>query len=131
MPVARIRHHEAAFAAGGLEPILPPDRAPVGAAGDADVRVVLLRAINVIWERIVHRHVVKLCRGLIVLRGPTLAAVSSDAGAAVIHVGDSIRIRGINPQPVMIAVTRGQEIESFSAIHRPKEPGVHKVHGVR
>ncbi len=68
------------------------DRAPVGAAGDADIRVVLLRAVNVIGERVVYRHVIKLRGRLVVLRRPSLAAVGGNAGAAVVRVADAIRI---------------------------------------
>ena len=131
MPIARVRHDKPAFAAACFEPILPPNRAPIGAARDADIRVVLLRAVNVVGERVVHSNVVKLCSGLVVLCGPVFAAVGRDAGPAVAHVGDAIWVRRINPKPVMIAVTRGQESEIFPTIDRFKKPGVYKVNRVR
>src|SRR2546421_908931 len=76
VPVAWVRHDEATFAAARDEPILLPNSAPAGAARDANVGIVLLRAVNVVRERIVHRHVVKLRSRLVVLSSPTLAAVS-------------------------------------------------------
>ncbi len=75
LPVARIGRHEAALTTAGLKPILPSNRAPIRAAGDTDVGVVLLRAVDVIGECVVHGHVVKLRRGLIVLRRPGFAAI--------------------------------------------------------
>ena len=131
MPIAWIGHDETTLAATCFEPILPPDRAPISAARDADVRVVLLSAVNVVGKRVVHSDVVKLCSGLVVLCCPCFAAVDGDAGPAVAHIGDAIWVRGINPQPVMIAVTRGQESEIFSTIDRFKESGVYQVNCVR
>src|ERR1051325_11995751 len=55
VPVARVRHDETALTVAGLEPILPPDHPGAGAAGAADKRVVLLRAINVVRERVIER----------------------------------------------------------------------------
>src|SRR5438876_10637051 len=76
VPIAWIGHDEAAFSATGYEPIFASDHAGIAAAGDTDVRVVLLRAVNVVRERVVYSDVVKLRGGLVVLRRPILAAVS-------------------------------------------------------
>src|SRR5206468_10531106 len=43
---------------------------------------------------------------------------------------DPIRILRIDPKSVVIAVTRWQQIKSFSAINRTKQPGVQKVNCV-
>src|SRR6266705_3596465 len=48
VPVARIRYDEPAFTATSDEPILLPNSAPAGAARNADIRIVLLRAVNVV-----------------------------------------------------------------------------------
>ena len=77
-----------------------------------------------IGERVVHSDVVKLRGRLIVLRCPVFTAVCRYAGAAIAHVGDAIWIRRIDPETVMIAVTRGQESEIFSTIDRFEESGV-------
>ena len=130
MPIPWIGHDKAALATACFEPILPSNDARVGAASDTDVGVVLLRAINVVGERIVHSHVIKLRSRLVVLRCPSFAAVGRDAAAAVIRVCDAIWVRRINPESVVIAVTRGQESEIFSTIDRSKESGVYKVNCV-
>ncbi len=97
MPIARVRHNEATFTSAGFEPVLPANGAPVGAAGDADIRVVLLRAINVVGKRIVHGNVVKLRSRLVVLSGPILATVGRNACTAIAHIGDSVWVRWVNP----------------------------------
>ena len=75
MPIARVRHDKAAFAAASDEPIFASDHAGIAAAGDADIRVVLLRAVDVVRKCIVHSDVVKLRGGLVMLTGPVFAAV--------------------------------------------------------
>ena len=121
VPVARIRYDKATFAAARDEPILLPNSAPAGAARDANVGIVLLRAVNVVRERIVHSHVIKLRSRLVVLSGPVFAAIRGDACAAIIRVGDSVRVRWIDPKSVMIPRTRGHECKRLSAIDRFKE----------
>src|SRR5438552_14534522 len=76
VPVARIRHDEPAFTATSLKPILPANHSRVRAARNADIRIVLLRAVNVVGERIVNSHVIKLRSRLVVLSSPILTAVS-------------------------------------------------------
>ena len=120
MPVARIRQDEAAFAVAGFEPIRRPDRAPVRAAGDAELRVVLLRSVNVVWKSVVHGDVIKLRGRLVVLRRPGFAAVDGNARAAVVGVPDPIGILRINPEPVMIAMTCRQQVKGLAAIDRMK-----------
>src|SRR4030088_3034958 len=88
VPVPRIGNDETAFAAAGLKPIFASDHARVGPARDADVRAVLLRAVNVIRKRVVDRDVIELRGRLVVLGGPGFAAVGRDAGAAVVCVRD-------------------------------------------
>ena len=65
MPVARIGQDKAALAAAGMRPIFLSDNAAIGAARDADVRVVLLRAVDVIRKSVIDRDVVELRRRLI------------------------------------------------------------------
>src|SRR5207249_8439223 len=118
VPVARIGYDEAALAAPGNEPILCRDYTLLAPARDANVRVVLLRAVDVIRIGVVSRDVIKLCGRLVILRRPSLAAVHRDTGAAVVGVADPIRILRIDPEPVMIAMTRRQESERLGAVHR-------------
>src|SRR4051794_12683951 len=86
VPVARIRDDETAFAAAGLKPILGRDDPGIRPAGDADIGVVLLGAIDVIRERVVDRDVIKLRGRLIVLRRPGLAAIGRNCDTAVVRV---------------------------------------------
>src|SRR5947208_16591554 len=78
----------------------------------------------------VHCDVINLRGRLVGLSWPILAAVSGDAGAAVVHIGDAIWVRRVNPKPVMIAVTRGQKSEIFSTVNRFKKSCVYKVNCV-
>ena len=121
VPVARIRYDKATFAAARDEPILLPNSAPAGAARDANVGIVLLRAVNVVRERIVHSHMIKLRSRLVVLSGPVLAAISGDAGTAITRIGDTVRVRRIDPKTVMISVPCRHEVECLSAINGLKE----------
>ena len=117
VPVARIGDDKAAFSTAGDEPILAPDYTGVPAAGDADIRIILLCAVNVIGKGVVDRDVIKLRRRLIILRGPGLAAVHRNACASVIRVADTICVLRINPETVMIAVTGRKQIKCFCSIN--------------
>ena len=75
MPVARIGHDEAAFAIARDEPIFASDHSRIRAAGDADVRVVLLRSVNVVRERVINRDMIKLRGRLVILRCPGFPAI--------------------------------------------------------
>src|SRR5206468_6617458 len=118
VPVAWIRHDEATFAAARDEPILLSNSAPVGTARNADIRIVLLRAVNVVGERIVHSHVIKLRSWLVVLSRPVFAAISGDAGAAITRIGDSVRVCWIDPKSMMISVPCRHEVECLPTIYR-------------
>src|SRR6266700_1852898 len=116
VPITRIGHNKAALATASDKPILASDHSGISAAGDANVRVVLLRPVNVIRESVVHSDVIKLRSWLVVLGRPRFAAVGGDVNSAIICVGDSIWILRIYPEPVMISVPCGQQIESLAAI---------------
>jgi len=75
--------------------------------------------------------VVELRRGLVVLRGPILAAVDGNGCAAVIAVDDAIGIVGINPETVVVAVGRIEAFEGFAAVVRTEQAGVGDVDLVR
>src|SRR5206468_5584551 len=115
-PIAWIGHDEAAFSTTGHEPIFASDHARIAAAGDTDIRVVLLRAVNVVRERIVYSDMIKLSSRLVILSGPVFATVRGDAGPAVIRICNAVWVRRINPESVMISVARCQQIESLSTI---------------
>src|SRR4030095_12106123 len=124
MPVARIGNDKAALAAPGLEPVFARNYAALAAARDADVGVVLWRAVDVIRKRIVHGDVIELRRRLVIHCRPGLAPIDRDAGAAVVGIRDSLASLRIDPKPVMIAMACWEEVKSLAAIDRAEEPGV-------
>src|ERR1700751_1119900 len=122
--IARIRYHITAFAPAHVVPVLAADVAIIGAAGNRYRGVVLLRTINVIEKLVVGGNVVKLGRRLVVLRRPACARIYADGGAAVVAVDHPLRIRRIDPKPMMIAMRRRQKFQSLAPISRAEQPGV-------
>src|SRR5262249_44121884 len=62
-----------------------------------------------------------LGRGLVVVRGPGLAAVEGDLGAAVVGDDHSAGLLRIDPQVVVVAVWRADGLEGLTAIARAPE----------
>src|SRR5689334_21848943 len=124
VPVPRIGNDEPAFTTTSLKPILATDYSRVRAARNTDIRIVLLRAVNVVRERDIHGHVIELRGWLVVLSGPIFAAISGNRRAAITHIGDSVWVRWIDPESVMISVPCRHQVEGLSAIDRFKESGV-------
>src|ERR1700751_2172771 len=102
--IARIGEHEAGLAVEYVVPVALDDRPLIVPAGDRDTGVVLLRAIGVIGEALIDRHVVELRRRLVALRTPGLTRVERDRGAAVARLDDAVRITRVDPDTVMITV---------------------------
>src|SRR5438034_11818811 len=75
VPVARIGYDEPALAARRNKPILRRDHALGAPARDAYIRVVLLRAGDVIRIGVVGRYVIELRRRVVILRQPFFAAI--------------------------------------------------------
>src|SRR5581483_6443639 len=107
------------------------NHAIVGAAGDGHGRVVLLCAIDVVLEPVVGIYVVELRGGLRVLRCPGLAAVYADGGAAVIAVDHAQRVRGIDPQRVVVAVRRAQSGERAASVRGARKLYIGDVDRIR
>ena len=124
MPIARVGNHEPALTTPGRIPIFAANHARVRPARDANVRVVLLRAVNVIRKCVVDCDVIELRGRLIILRRPRFAAVDRDARAAVVCVADAVRILWINPEAVMMPMARREEIECLAAVHRFERAGI-------
>src|SRR5262245_38350796 len=116
VPVARIGHNEPAFAAASLKPILPTNHSRVRATRNSNIRVVLLRAVNVVRKGVVHGDVIELRSRLIVLSRPVLAAIRGDAYATITRICDSVRVCWIDPKSVMISVPCRHEIECLSTV---------------
>src|SRR6266404_2595433 len=129
--IARVRDNVAAFTAADGIPVAAIDEAAVAARADADGGIVLLGAIEAVEKIIVRGDVIKLRGWLIALRGPIFSSVDSDRSAAVVSVDHAVRIAGVNPQTVMIAVWRVQTIPGLAAVHGAEESGVRDVDGVR
>ena len=70
---------------------------------------------------------IELRGGLVVLGCPGLAAIGGNGGAAVIAIDHALRIIRINPQAVVIAMRRGQQIKGASAIGRAEHSGVEHI----
>src|ERR1043166_3612382 len=79
--IARLRHAICAFAVGGLVPRAERNRSSRIGARSLKRALVLLRAVDVIRELVVQVDMIKLRGGLIVLGGPSLAAIGCEGGA--------------------------------------------------
>ena len=79
---------------------------------------------------IVHGDVVELRGWLVVLLGPRLASVHRNRNPAIVAVDQALRVGGIDPQAVMIAVRRRQQLEGLAAIVGAERAGVQHIHGV-
>src|SRR3990172_2206896 len=103
------------LAAANIKPLPFSNAGFRGPAGDTYCGVVLLRAINVVGEIIVHRHPVKLGCGL-VLFCPAIAAVEGDVSPTVVTIDHSIRIVRSNPKVVIVSMRNANVGISLSSI---------------
>src|SRR4029077_7901260 len=53
-----------------------------------------------------------------------------ESGSAVVPVNHSLRVRGIDPQCVMVAVWRAERSKCFSSVGRAEQAGVELVNRV-
>src|SRR6266851_8033818 len=102
MPVARVSENKSAFTAARWIPIARTNHTFISAARDADVRVVLLRAVDVIWKRVIDGDVIELRSRLIIYRRPCFPSVRRNARAAIVCISYPVWIFRINPEPVVI-----------------------------
>ncbi len=70
---------------------------------------------------------IELRRRLIPLRGPILAAIDGNSGAAVVAVDHAVGTVGINPQSVVVAVRGVQAFEGFAAVDGAVEASIGDV----
>ena len=99
--------------------------------GDTDSGIVLLSCVEPIGELLVNGDPIEFSGGLVVLFGPGLSAVEADSSPAVIALNHNIRIMGVDPQSVVIAMgysNRGVEI--FSAIYGLVKADITGIEGV-
>jgi hypothetical protein len=125
--VLGVGHDVAALAAGRGLPVAQPDAAAARAAEDAQGRVVLLRAEDAVGEVAVGRDAVDLRGRLVVLAGPGPAAVGADVHAAVVGLDHALRVGGVDPEIVVVAVRRADGGEGLAAVLGAVEADVDDV----
>src|SRR3981081_375610 len=74
----------ACFPAPHVIPVRSIDGALIAAADNSDGAAVLLRTVNAIWRRGIGGHVVELCRRLVVLTSPGLAAIKRHRDSSIV-----------------------------------------------
>ncbi len=115
----------------GVEPVSAVNHRPVfvgdsiarsGLARPAPASVVLQSATNVVRLFIVQADFIKLSYGDGVLEVPALPVVVAPVNSAVAAGNDVIRIRGINPHGVKVAVNflHSAVVEGLAAVFREK-----------
>ena len=107
---------KAAFPGAGIGAVAERDGTPGGGARRRDRGVVLLCGINAIGILVVGVDAIELRRRLVVDRRPGLAAVAAHAGAAVVAFDHTVRIGGIDPEVVVVAVRRLDFREARAAV---------------
>ena len=101
-----IGRHISTFASARGKPIAWSDLAVIGSAWHRSASAILLRAVHDVGELVVGDHMIELCRGLVVPRTPSLAAVETDCGALIRPKNHAGRILRIDPNLVVIITTR-------------------------
>src|SRR6185369_12312896 len=117
----------AALAARRHLPVLRAGARAVRDVGDAQGRVVLLRAQEPVGEGVVGRDAVELCRRLVPLGRPGGAAVGRHTGAAVVRLDHPQRVVGGDPEVVVVAVRGADRRPALAAVLRLVELDVDDV----
>ncbi len=126
--IGRVGGREARFAAADLEPIAQADaRATQAIARSAGAAQVLHAAGDAVGHAIVASNVIEL-RNRQGWGMPGLAAVGRDVHAAIVAVDDPLRVLGIDPNVVMIAVVRAFNLfDRFAAIDRSQQVNLREI----
>ena len=77
---------------------------------------VLLRPVHAIGKLLIGFDLIDLRGGLVHLSGPGDAAVGGDVRPAVIRLDHEVRVVGVDPEIVIVAVRRVQRLESPAAV---------------
>ena len=112
-------------------PVVTTDSTVARSAANGDRRIVLLTTVNLVFEAVVRHHPIELRRRLIVLTRPALRAVETDIGTTVIGIDHPVRVVGIDPQIVVVAVRHRNRREAASAVDRFHERRVQHVDRIR
>ncbi len=129
--VVPVEGDRAGLAAADRVPELFGMRPAAVPGGDGDRGVVLLGPVDPVGELVVHLHRVELGGGLVVVGGPVFGVVHRDLPAAVVGHDHPVRVLRVDPEVVDVAVGHGDRLDRLPPVHRPVEPGVHGVEGVR
>src|SRR5258708_39952865 len=116
--IIRVDCNIAALAAADLVVVGDSDRTKRRAAGKSNGRVILLSAVDAVGYLIIGDHVIEFACGLVVDRRPAPGTVEGHAGAAIMTADHPLRIAGIDPEIVIVAVWNGNRREGLSAINR-------------
>ena len=100
------------------------------ATGSAYRAVVLLRRIHAIGIVVVGVHPVELRCRLIVDRRPRVPVVEGHAGPAVVPLYQALRVRGVDPQVVVVAVRHRHLVEGAPSVGRLPALEVQDPHGL-
>ena len=99
--------------------------------GDTDSGIVLLSCVESIGELLVNGDPIEFSGGLVVLFGPGLSAVETDSCPAVIALNHDIRLFGVNPEPVVIAMGHPNGgVEIFPAIDGLVKADITGIEGI-
>ncbi len=82
-----------------------------GETRQRDRRVVLLTRVYPVRKLVVHVHLVELGGGLILLGGPRLSPIQRDIRPAIIGLDQEVRVVGVDPHVVIVAVRRRNPVE--------------------
>src|SRR5262249_12326081 len=109
--VLGVHGDEARLAGAGIGAVGQGYHAPFRGRRQVDGGVVLLRAVDGVGILVVDVDAVELRRLLVVDRRPRGAAVERDVGTAVVALDHALRIFGIDPEIVVVAMAGGDFTE--------------------
>ncbi len=104
--IQRIGNDVSKFISAHRVPIHERDFAVIAAAERTHRSAVLLRPVNPIRKAVVGRHVIDLAGRLVVPRAPRFARVQADGRALIACQNHPRRVRGIDPQGVVVVAAR-------------------------
>jgi hypothetical protein len=114
-------------------PLAISDLAIVAARRRTHRPALLLPRAHLVWKRIRRRHMVQLCRRLVVPRPPRLAAVHAHHRALVAHQQHNLRVRGIHPHILVVVAARSspETHPRLAAVFRLAGHNAGRIHHVR
>ena len=127
--IGGLSHDVTAFEAGDAPPVLFADAPARRARCHGKRGVVLLGAVQTVGEGCIYRDVIELTRRQIELR-ERAAAVFGDLEAAVIGNDKPLRIGGVDPHVVVVAMARTDAIPRAAAIIAAEHANVQHVHAI-